>query len=106
MGRKRVRLWLIAIMAFWLTPAFGQAQGEPPSSGTITLVVPIAAGGGMDTIGRLVAEKLQERLKQPVVVENRVGGGSLIGINSVAKSTADGRKMLLMGGAVFVVQRV
>ena len=38
---------------------------------TITLVVPIGAGGGVDATGRLVAEKLQERLKQPVVVENR-----------------------------------
>jgi len=94
-------------MAFWLAlaaPAFGQAQGEPPSSGTITLVVPIAAGGGMDTIGRLVAEKLQERLKQPVVVENRVGGGSLIGINSVAKSTPDGRTLLLMDVSAVVVK--
>ena len=62
----------------------------------ITLVVPIAAGGGMDTIGRAVAERLQERLKQPVVVENRVGAGGVVGVDYVAKAAPDGRTLLLM----------
>src|SRR5262249_22785656 len=62
----------------------------------ITLVVPIAAGGGMDTIGRTVAEKLQERLKQPVVVENRVGAGGVVGVDYVANAAPDGRQLLLL----------
>ena len=70
------------------------AQLNP--SRTITLVVPIAAGGGVDAIGRLVAEKLQERLKQSVVVENRTGAGGSVGTDSVAKAAPDGHTILLM----------
>ena len=64
--------------------ASAQAQmtaGDAPSTRPITLVVPIAAGGGMDTIGRALAERLQERLRQPVVVENRVGAGGVVGVD-------------------------
>src|ERR1700742_788222 len=62
----------------------------------ITLVVPIAAGGGMDTIGRTLAERLQERLRQPVIVENRVGAGGVVGVDYVAKAVPDGRTLLLI----------
>jgi tripartite-type tricarboxylate transporter receptor subunit TctC len=76
-------------------PVHAQAPlGDPAAA--ITLVVPIAAGGGMDTIGRAVAERLQERLKQPVVVENRVGAGGVVGVDYVAKAAPDGRTLLLM----------
>jgi len=59
-------------------------------------VVPIGAGGGVDATGRLFAEKLQERLKQPVVVENRPAGGGMVGADSVAKAAPDGHTLLLM----------
>ena len=54
----------------------------------VTLVVPIAAGGGVDTIGRIFAAQLADRLQQPWVVENRPGAGGLVGLDSVAKATA------------------
>lgn len=63
---------------------------------TITIVVPLAAGGGVDAIGRLLAEKLQDKLKQPVVVENRAGAGGTVGTDSVAKAAPDGHTLLLM----------
>src|SRR6186713_2789117 len=63
---------------------------------TITVVVPIGAGGGVDATGRLIAEKLQERLKQPVVVENRPAAGGMVGADSVAKAAPDGHTILLM----------
>src|SRR4051812_46189590 len=70
------------------------AQLNP--SRQITIVVPIGAGGGVDATGRLFAEKLQERLKQPVVVENRPAAGGLVGADSVAKAVPDGHTLLLM----------
>jgi tripartite-type tricarboxylate transporter receptor subunit TctC len=71
-----------------------RAQNYPTRA--ITLVVPIAAGGAVDTAARIIAEKLQEQLKQPIVIENRPGAGSIIGTNFVAKAARDGHTLLLM----------
>lgn len=86
--------WFAALLSTLALAMPAQAQLNP--SRTITLVVPIAAGGGVDAIGRLVAEKLQERLKQNVVVENRTGAGGIVGTDSVAKAAPDGHTLLLM----------
>ncbi len=59
-------------------------------------MVPIAAGGAVDTAARIIAEKLQEKLQQAVVAENRPGAGSVIGTNFVAKAAPDGYTLLLM----------
>jgi tripartite-type tricarboxylate transporter receptor subunit TctC len=91
--------WLtIAIITAAISVA-GPALAQAPAgegSRPITLIVPVAAGGGMDTIGRTLAERLQERLKQPVVVENRVGAGGVVGVDYVAKAGPDGRTLLLI----------
>jgi tripartite-type tricarboxylate transporter receptor subunit TctC len=86
---------LACALAAVVGPALAQAPAVDAGR-TVTLVVPIAAGGGMDTIGRVVAERLQERLKQPVVVENRVGAGGVVGVDYVAKAAPDGRTLLLL----------
>jgi len=62
----------------------------------ITLVVPIAPGGAVDGAARILSEKLQEKLGQPVIVENRPGAGSLIGTSAVAKAAPDGYTLLLL----------
>ena len=72
------------------------AQAQLNPSRQITIVVPIGAGGGVDAVGRLIAEKLAERLKQPVVVENRPAAGGMVGTDSVAKAAPDGHTLLLM----------
>ena len=74
----------------------GGATAQSYPSRSITLVVPIAPGGAIDTAARIFAEKLQERLQQPVVVENRTGAGAVIGTASAAKAPADGYTLLLM----------
>jgi tripartite-type tricarboxylate transporter receptor subunit TctC len=72
------------------------AQAPVGDTRPITLVVPIAAGGGVDTIGRIFAAQLAERLKQPWVVENRPGAGGLVGLDSVAKAVPDGHTMVVL----------
>jgi tripartite-type tricarboxylate transporter receptor subunit TctC len=99
--RMRTVLASVVAVAFAAIGLVASAQAQAPAGDTasaraITLVVPIAAGGGMDTIGRAIAEKLQERLKQPVVVENRTGAGGVVGVDYVAKAAPDGRTLLLM----------
>src|SRR4029077_54301 len=61
----------------------------------IKMVVPFSAGSSSDTIARIVAVKMGERLGQQVIVENRVGGSTIIGTDAVAKSAADGYTLLL-----------
>lgn len=73
-------------------PANAQLNTQRP----ITIIVPIGAGGGVDATGRLIAEKLAERMKQPVVVENRPAAGGMIGTDTVAKAAPDGHTLLLM----------
>jgi tripartite-type tricarboxylate transporter receptor subunit TctC len=88
-------LHLVAsIAALPVVSGVAQAQSYPVRS--ITLVVPLASGGAVDTAARIVAEKLHERLQHPVVVENRPGAGSVIGTGFVAKAPRDGYTLLLM----------
>jgi tripartite-type tricarboxylate transporter receptor subunit TctC len=94
MARRWAQVWALLALAI-SSPVQAHAQGADGGR-PITLVVPIAAGGGMDTIGRTMAERLQERLKQPVVVENRTGAGGVVGVDSVAKAAPDGRTLLLL----------
>lgn len=61
---------------------------------TIRMVVPFSAGGGTDVLARIVAAALSERMGVQVIVENRVGSGSLVGSDSVAKAAPDGYTIL------------
>lgn len=77
-----------AIHAF--TPAAAMAQSDYPGQKTVTIVVPFAAGGTTDLLGRILADRLSQRLKETFIVENKAGAGGNIGVASVAKSTPDG----------------
>src|SRR5215813_12341280 len=70
------------------------AQGYP--SGAMRIVVPFQAGGSTDIMARAIAQKLTERFRQTVVVENRSGANGTIGTAYVVKSAADGHTMLLV----------
>ena len=92
------RLVVVAALAAGASIAGAQAQTYPARP--VTLVVPIAAGGAVDTAARIFAEKLQEKLQQTFVVENRTGAGAMIGTGYVAKAAPDGYTLLLMESSV------
>jgi tripartite-type tricarboxylate transporter receptor subunit TctC len=92
MKRRTFQQYLLSLTALALTgPTL--ASTDYPSK-PISVVVPYSPGGSTDNVTRLIAQGLATRLKQPVVVENRVGGGGTIGWNSVARSGADGYTLL------------
>ena len=71
---------------------FAQAQDYP--SRPVTIVVPFAAGGSTEILGRIISQHMQERLGKPFLIETRGGGGTAIGSTYVAKSAPDGYTLL------------
>jgi tripartite-type tricarboxylate transporter receptor subunit TctC len=101
--RRRQFLYLAAgVAALPAVPRITRAQTYPTRP--VTLVVPVAAGGGVDTMARILSEKLQGKLKHTVVVENRPGAGSMVGANYVAKANPDGHTLLLMEPAAVLAK--
>jgi tripartite-type tricarboxylate transporter receptor subunit TctC len=92
-SRRTFAALLLALAAVAGSPAL--AQGAYPAR-PIRLVVPYPPGGFTDILGRLIAEKLQAGIGEPVVVDNKGGGGSTIGTGLVANAPADGYTLLLV----------
>ncbi len=81
----------LTALAALLSPASAQTFPERP----ITLIIPFAAGGSTDLVGRVVAEKMSEGLGQQVIVDNRGGAGGNLGAAAVAKAAPDGYTILM-----------
>jgi tripartite-type tricarboxylate transporter receptor subunit TctC len=73
----------------------GIATAQTFPSKPVRILVPQAPGGASDALARIIGQKLSERWRQPVVVENRAGAGGVIGTDVVAKSAPDGYTLLL-----------
>lgn len=86
--------FLILAASLGVSPTFAQSAEHYPSK-PVTLVVPFAAGGPTDVLGRLVAQKLGERLGKPFIVQNKPGAGGNTGSATVATAPPDGYTLLL-----------
>ncbi|MDQ0302426.1 Bug family tripartite tricarboxylate transporter substrate binding protein [Ancylobacter polymorphus] len=84
----------IAALSVALAPAGPVAAQDFPTR-PVTLVIPFAAGGSTDLVGRLIAERMAAELGQPVVVENKGGAGGNLGAAQVAKANPDGYTILM-----------
>ena len=100
---RTLRPFLVACVLASIGFGLGSAQAQEFPQKTVRIVVGQGAGGGMDTLARLLSLRLAGLLGQPVVVENRVGAGGIIATDGVAKSPADGHTLLMapIGNMVF-----
>jgi tripartite-type tricarboxylate transporter receptor subunit TctC len=98
------RAILGAVLTGALTLSATAGSQEWPAR-PVTLVVPYAAGGPVDTIGRIMAARLSELLGQQVIIENIGGAGGMTGAARVAKATPDGYTVMLSGSAVLAINQ-
>jgi tripartite-type tricarboxylate transporter receptor subunit TctC len=88
---KRTLTALLGLV--WCALLINPASAEYPDK-VVRIIVPVAAGGGVDVMARLLAQRLSERLGQQFIVENRAGAAGVIGTKSVIRSPADGYTLL------------
>ncbi|MBT2305539.1 tripartite tricarboxylate transporter substrate binding protein [Variovorax paradoxus] len=84
-----------ALAAFTLAASTAAAFAQGYPSAPVTMVVPFAAGSGTDAVARVIAKRLGERLKQPVLVDNKAGASAQIGAQYAAKAKPDGYTLFM-----------
>jgi tripartite-type tricarboxylate transporter receptor subunit TctC len=87
---------VLILLCAALAPPLSPAQAQQYPTRPIRLIVPLAAGGAMDTIARGVGAKLTDRLGQSMVIDNRGGGGGTIGVELAASAPPDGYTLIMM----------
>jgi tripartite-type tricarboxylate transporter receptor subunit TctC len=88
---------IVVFLAAWLLAATAMAQDCP--NATLKIVVPFAAGGGVDVVARIITPGLTEELGQSVIIENRGGAGGMLGAAAVAQAPPDGYTLLFGTGS-------
>ncbi|MFC7738992.1 Bug family tripartite tricarboxylate transporter substrate binding protein [Roseomonas sp. GCM10028921] len=101
LSRRRLGCGFAGLVAAALASNPVRAQQAYPSR-SIRVVVPFVAGGGTDVVGRELAQLMSEDLGQPLVVDNRGGGGTVLGSDIVAKAPPDGYTLLLTTSALAI----
>lgn len=95
---------LLAASAAMLTGAAPAADAQDYPSRRIRIIAPVAPGTSTDVIARVVAQKMAERGGQPVIVDNRIGAGSVVGTSLGAKATPDGHTLTMAASSAFSTQ--
>ena len=90
-----MKTWILAVAVLSCTGAWAQ---EYPTK-TMRLIVPLTTGAGADIAARILAQRLNEHWKQPVIVENRPGAGGQIGTSAVVKAEPDGHTLLVQSSS-------
>src|SRR5215468_3588153 len=96
--RRRLLQLAAGALALPAVARFAYAQTYP--SRPVHIVVPVAPGGALDILARLIGQWLSEHLGQPFIIENRPGAGTNIGIEAVVRAPADGYTLLLIPQSV------
>jgi tripartite-type tricarboxylate transporter receptor subunit TctC len=94
-GRVAVIDRRCALIAGFLLAALTTPAAAQPAGKNVTIIVPYSAGGGTDTVSRLIGEQMSRALGRPVVIENVVGGGGTLANDRVARSAPDGTTVLI-----------
>lgn len=106
-GWKSGRRALLGATAGLALPGLARAQGGAATGWKpdrpVRLFVPFAPGGPSDTFGRIFGDALGQQLGQPVAVENRAGGGGVVGVDAIAKARPDGFTLGITGASALVV---
>src|SRR5262245_35658709 len=93
MDRRRFVRAGLTVAAAPLVPRLAQADAYP--SRPVRFIVPLAAGGGLDFVARIVGEYVSRAFGQKIYIENKTGAGGTIGIDTAIKATPDGYSLLL-----------
>ena len=103
---RRTAIHLAAALLALGVSLQAHAQAAWPAAKPITLIVPFGAGGNVDVTARLIGQKLGERLKQSVVIENAVGAGGTIGMEKAARAAPDGYTLALGADSPVVIAKL
>lgn len=98
---NRVHLSLAIACLASVSPVHAQDYPVKP----VRMIIPVAAGGGTDRMGRMVSEQLESRWRQPVIVDNRAGAGGSIGAELLSKAAPDGYTLMFTSDAPLVINQ-
>jgi tripartite-type tricarboxylate transporter receptor subunit TctC len=104
MNFLKLRFGCALLLAAGFTLAAAEAAAQEYPVRPVRLIIPFSAGGAADVPGRIVAQRLSDGLRQQVIIENRPGAGTSIGVKAAAALPPDGYSLLMYGQNIAYLQ--